>query len=249
MWLCEDLISLYLNWAAPRLVINIIHNNDLIKQIKEKDERIKKLEDKYVKHQKRQNYQENVVYIISTKEIIKKNIYIIGKASNFKNRLSAYNKTSEHFIVYLKTCGNERNMDLAEALIINKLLDYKEKANRDRFILPNSKSINLFIDVIDDCVNFICCKPIILDESKYYENKSVKIINTNLTEKKIIDKNEEDNILKELANCDIVLQKNELNGIFSETDSDDFSDSDESDSENFYELTSVKNKKNKEINL
>lgn len=73
--------------------------------------------------------------------------------------------------------------------------------------------------------------------------------NNKIAGKKIIDTTEEENILKELANCDIVLQKNELNGIFSETDSDDFSESDESDSENFYELTSVKNKKNKEINL
>jgi len=34
---------------------------------------------------------------------------------------------------------------------------YKEKANRDRFILPVENDITLFIDVINNCINFLNC--------------------------------------------------------------------------------------------
>ncbi len=32
---------------------------------------------------------------------------------------------------------------------------YREKANRDRFILPVDKDISYFIDIIDKCVNSV----------------------------------------------------------------------------------------------
>jgi hypothetical protein len=40
-------------------------------------------------------------------------------------------------------------------MVINKLQDYKEKANRDRFILPIEDDITLFTNTIDECVKFI----------------------------------------------------------------------------------------------
>ena len=39
-------------------------------------------------------------------------------------------------------------------MVINKLQEYKEKANRDRFILPLEKDISFFIDIIDKSINF-----------------------------------------------------------------------------------------------
>jgi len=39
-------------------------------------------------------------------------------------------------------------------MVINKLQDYKEKANRDRFILPLEKDITFFTDIIDKSINF-----------------------------------------------------------------------------------------------
>jgi len=47
-------------------------------------------------------------------------------------------------------------------MILTKLEIYKEKANRDRFILPVGKDISLFTDVIDSCVKFIDDKEIVL---------------------------------------------------------------------------------------
>ena len=46
-------------------------------------------------------------------------------------------------------------MDLCEKLVLNKLKEYREQANRDRFILPIEKDIKLFTDIIDNCVDFI----------------------------------------------------------------------------------------------
>lgn len=45
-------------------------------------------------------------------------------------------------------------MNTIETMVLNKLKDYKEKANRDRFILPIEKDISFFTDIIDNCINF-----------------------------------------------------------------------------------------------
>ncbi len=38
--------------------------------------------------------------------------------------------------------------------VLLKLNKYREIANKDRFILPIENEITLFIDVIDQCINF-----------------------------------------------------------------------------------------------
>ncbi len=45
-------------------------------------------------------------------------------------------------------------MELVERMVLSKLDEYKEKANRDRFILPLDKEINFFKDIINNCVDF-----------------------------------------------------------------------------------------------
>ena len=120
-----------------------------------KDNKIKLLEDLCVKKQQRKDYLErNVIYILTTEDNKKKRIYIIGKAKELKNRLSTYNKTSEHEVIYYKECKSKEDMDIIEHMVINKLQEYKEKANRDRFILPLEKDISFFIDIIDKSINF-----------------------------------------------------------------------------------------------
>ena len=96
----------------------------------------------------------NVIYMLTTEDNKKKRNYIIGKAKELKNRLSSYNKTAEHEQVYYKECKNKENMNTIETMVLNKLKDYKEKANRDRFILPIEKDISFFTDIIDNCINF-----------------------------------------------------------------------------------------------
>ena len=38
---------------------------------------------------------------------------------------------------------------------ISCLRDFKEQANRDRFVLPETKDVSFFVDTIDQCVEFL----------------------------------------------------------------------------------------------
>jgi hypothetical protein len=131
-------------------------NIDLNEIIKIQDQKIKILEDLFVKKQKRQSFPEkNVIYILTTEENKKNRIYIIGKAKELKNRLSTYNKTSEHEVIYYKGCNDEDDLKIIEQNVLRKLRNYKEKANRDRFVLPIEKDITFFTKVVDHCINDI----------------------------------------------------------------------------------------------
>jgi hypothetical protein len=119
------------------------------------NQKIKLLENICIKKQRRINYAEgNVIYLLTTEDNKKKRIYIIGKAKNLKDRLSNYNKTSEHEVIYYKGCKNEEQMGIIETIVLNKLDMYREKANRDRFILPIEKNISLFINIINESIDF-----------------------------------------------------------------------------------------------
>ena len=81
--------------------------------------------------------------------------YILGKAENLTNRLSVYNKSDEHEVIYYESCGEIEDMDMAENMIFKKLKEYREQANRERFILPKEKDIEYFKDTIRECIKFI----------------------------------------------------------------------------------------------
>jgi chromosome segregation ATPase len=155
------------------------------KQIDEKNKKIEKLEDTIIgiaesKHelntnsesyetqiqeltikyggrkQRRQQIKEpNVIYILSTELLEKERRYIFGKSKNLTARLSTYNKSDEHKVIYYQPCGTESNMDIIEKLVLNKLERYREIENRDRFILPEDKEIEFFIDIIKKSISFI----------------------------------------------------------------------------------------------
>ena len=92
---------------------------------------------------------------MTTEDHIKRRTYIIGKSKNLTNRLGTYNKTCDHIVTYYRECRNEEDMDIAEIMVLNKLKDYREKANRDRFILPDDKDESFFITTVDDCIKFL----------------------------------------------------------------------------------------------
>ena len=123
---------------------------------KDKDLKIRMLTKKYVKKQPRLEIQEkNVIYILTTKLLRKERRYILGKANNLTNRLSTYNKTDEHIIIYYQGCNDEETMSTIENLVFSKLKNYREQANRERFILPPDQEISLFIETIKECIKFI----------------------------------------------------------------------------------------------
>ncbi len=44
-------------------------------------------------------------------------------------------------------------MELSEKIILSKLDEFREKANRDRFILPVDKDIDFFMNTINQCID------------------------------------------------------------------------------------------------
>ena len=115
-----------------------------------KSNRIKLLEIKNCKKFERTEQGKNVVYIITNEYLEKDRNFIIGKAISLANRLSQYNKNAEHKVVYHRECNNAKQMSLIEEIILYKLDKYRERANRDRFILPESYEISLFIKVVNE---------------------------------------------------------------------------------------------------
>jgi len=175
-WIHPDLAIQLAQWISPIFALQVSEwirtlfttgtvsvdiklLEDKEKEIKLKDQKIQLLENTYNKKQKRENYPNNIIYMLTTKENKKDRIYIIGKATILKDRLSGYNKTAEHEVVYYKQC-NRKSLITIEKMILTKLEIYREKANRDRFILPVGKEISLFTDIIDSCVKFIDDKEI-----------------------------------------------------------------------------------------
>jgi|TARA_B110000259_G_scaffold176193_1_gene212155 hypothetical protein len=118
--------------------------------------KIEFLTKKYVKRQRRVDYQErNVIYILTTELMKKEGRYILGKANNLTNRLSTYNKSDEHEVIFYIGCGDEDKMNIVENLVFQKLKDYREQANRERFILPKNKGIDYFVDILKSCIDFV----------------------------------------------------------------------------------------------
>jgi len=161
-------------WISPKFDVKVsawvyevmmtgkvdISNTKSYRQLQEENKghkiRIQHLTKKYVKKQPREQIIErNVVYILTTKLMKKERRYILGKATNLTNRLSTYNKSDEHQIVYYQECGDEDNMGVVETMVFNKLRTYREQANRERFVLPGDKEVSLFVDAIKECVSFV----------------------------------------------------------------------------------------------
>jgi hypothetical protein len=171
-WIHPDLAIQLAQWISPQFALQVSKwirqlfstgkvevNLKLIKEqenmIKEFEKKNKILENMIVKKQKRTTYPEsNVIYIITNEENIKKRIYIIGKAKDLKERMSTYNKSSEHEVIYYKNCKNYEDLCLVETNILHKLDKYREQANRDRFILPHGEKINLFIEQVKKAIDY-----------------------------------------------------------------------------------------------
>jgi hypothetical protein len=136
-----------------------ITNTTSFKQLQQENKnhkiRIQHLTKKYVKAQPRKQYEErNVVYILTTKLMKKDRRYILGKATNLTSRLSVYNKSDEHQVVYYQECGDEETMSMVENMVFYQLNNYREQANRERFLLPEKEEIELFSNIIKKSIEF-----------------------------------------------------------------------------------------------
>jgi hypothetical protein len=116
---------------------------------------VKALEKKYLRKKKRESYPEFVVYLITNEDLLRRRTYIVGCATSLKNRLSTYNKTCEHSVVYFSECRGKDLMKVFESVILSKLSGYRESPNRDRFVLPaDMKEVN-FLDKFKEAERFL----------------------------------------------------------------------------------------------
>ena len=137
-------------------ITNTKSYRELKEDNKNKQLKIQLMTKKYVKKQPRVQYdEENVVYILTTANMKKERRYILGKATNLTSRLSVYNKSDEHEVVYYQECPDEEKMSVVETLVFCKLNEYREQANRERFLLPEGDKLDLFIDTIKECIKFV----------------------------------------------------------------------------------------------
>ena len=120
------------------------------------NQKVNDLEKRLKKNQPRVQYDgNNFIYILTTPTHELERTYIFGKTVNLTNRLSTYNKTTEHTVVYYRPCPSENVMDVAEKVIFSKLDTYRPDKNRERFVLPVDKTIEFFIKTIDECIDYL----------------------------------------------------------------------------------------------
>ena len=133
-----------------------------------KDKQIKTLEKKVVMKQGYSPDKKLIIYILSSKVHIKDRIYIFGKTVRKNSRLSAYNKTIEHDVLYFREFKNVNQLIVAEKMVLYKLDKYREQANRDRFILPEDKDISFFTSIIDEAVLWFqnVADDVVIDETE-----------------------------------------------------------------------------------
>ena len=110
-------------------------------------------DDKFLPRKKNM-FDKNSVYMLTSDFHLKKRTYIIGKTKNLSSRLTAYNKGIDHQVVYNKKCKNIYQMGVIEQMILYKLDVFRERANRDRFILPEDKDVSFFIKIFDDAIDW-----------------------------------------------------------------------------------------------
>ena len=136
-------------------ITNTTSYKKLQEENKQKSMRIQYLTKKYVKSQPRAQYKErNVIYVLTTALMKKERRYILGKANNLTHRLSTYNKSDEHEVIYYQECGDEETMALVETAVFHQLKEYREQANRERFILPETEEIEFFTNTIKKSIEF-----------------------------------------------------------------------------------------------
>ena len=126
-------------------------------ELTDNKKKIESMTKRYVKKQAREQYEvPNVMYILTTQSMKKDRRYVLGKAENLTSRLSTYNKTDEHEVVYYQGCVDVDSMGLVESLVFHKLKECREQANRERFVLPEGKEVDMFIEAIKSSVE--ACK-------------------------------------------------------------------------------------------
>ena len=156
-------LSRHQNSDSCKKIQNIIIDfNDKINKINEKlkendneeckflKNRIKMLENKVLKKQPREKIKENknTVYIVTTEHKEENGHYKIGKSQNLQNRMSVYNTTDKHKVVYSTSCKIKEKMDILEKLVHDKLESIRIEPNKEWF--ESKDKANDIIKIIEE---------------------------------------------------------------------------------------------------
>jgi len=121
----------------------------------------------------------NVIYIITSKFHLQTRTYMIGKAVNLTDRVSSYNRTMDHEVVYYKACNNACQMRVVELMVLMILDRYREVKCRDRFTLPEGKDLTVFTKPIEDVINLLKDVGDTVDIEDYTGEEKIEIQNEN----------------------------------------------------------------------
>jgi len=119
--------------------------------------RIKLLESKVLQKQPREVYEENknVVYVVTTDVKEANGHYKIGKAQDLQKRMSVYNTTDKHEVIYSTSCKTKKNMDILETVVHNRLEDKRVEPNKEWF--ESEEDAEDLIKVIEECKKVVNC--------------------------------------------------------------------------------------------
>jgi hypothetical protein len=119
--------------------------------------RIKLLESKVLQKQPREVYEENknVVYVVTTDVKEANGYYKIGKAQDLQKRMSVYNTTDKHEVIYSTSCKTKKNMDILETVVHNRLEDKRVEPNKEWF--ESEEDGEDLIKIIEECKKVVNC--------------------------------------------------------------------------------------------
>jgi len=112
--------------------------------------RIKLLESKVLQKQPREIFEENknVVYIVTTEYKESQGHYKIGKAQDLQKRMSVYNTTDKHEVIYNTSCKTKKRMDLLEQIVHDRLESKRIEPNKEWF--ESEEDGEDFIKIIEE---------------------------------------------------------------------------------------------------
>ena len=126
--------------------------DQLAKENKQYAEKIEFFERKYIQRNRRLDYTEkSVVYIITTESREIKKEYKIGKTQDLTNRLSTYNTTEDHKVLFYLECDSQDEMNTLEKIVFTQLSHLRIRANREWFC----GEVDEMIKTIKECKDFI----------------------------------------------------------------------------------------------
>jgi hypothetical protein len=155
-WISPEFDNLVTMWIHDDIMTykNIDNKTNQLDTIDEEckflKNRIKMLENKVLKKQPREKIKENknTVYIVTTEHKEENGHYKIGKSQNLQNRMSVYNTTDKHKVVYSTSCKTKEKMDILEKLVHDKLESIRIEPNKEWF--ESKDKANDIIKIIEE---------------------------------------------------------------------------------------------------